>query len=89
MAKHEVFAVNIMASPGAGKTSVVLQTIRALKGKPESVSLKGISPLALMRKPSPKKASRGANQYRRRMPSGVISNTEALNNLPLPDIDCC
>ena len=33
MAKHEVFAVNIMASPGAGKTSVVLQTIRALKNK--------------------------------------------------------
>ena len=33
LAKHKVFAVNIMASPGAGKTSVVLQTIRALKGK--------------------------------------------------------
>jgi hydrogenase nickel incorporation protein HypB len=30
---NKVFAVNIMASPGAGKTSVVLQTIRALKGK--------------------------------------------------------
>ena len=30
---HKVFAVNVMASPGAGKTSVVVQTIRALKGK--------------------------------------------------------
>jgi hydrogenase nickel incorporation protein HypB len=30
---HKVFAVNIMASPGAGKTSVVLQTIKALKSK--------------------------------------------------------
>ncbi len=30
---NKVFAVNIMASPGAGKTSVVLQTIRALKDK--------------------------------------------------------
>ncbi len=28
---HKIFAVNIMASPGAGKTSVVLQTIRALQ----------------------------------------------------------
>jgi hydrogenase nickel incorporation protein HypB len=28
--KNKVFAVNIMASPGAGKTSLVLQTIRAL-----------------------------------------------------------
>lgn len=30
---HKVFAVNIMASPGAGKTSLVLQTIRALRGR--------------------------------------------------------
>jgi len=28
--KNKVFSVNIMASPGAGKTSLVLQTIRAL-----------------------------------------------------------
>ena len=28
-----VFAVNIMASPGAGKTSLILATIKALKGK--------------------------------------------------------
>ena len=31
--KNKVFAVNVMASPGAGKTSFVLQTIKALKGK--------------------------------------------------------
>ncbi len=28
-----VFAVNLMASPGAGKTSLVLETIKGLKGK--------------------------------------------------------
>lgn len=28
-----VFAINIMASPGAGKTSVILQTIKALSGR--------------------------------------------------------
>ncbi len=28
-----IFAVNLMASPGAGKTSLVLATIKALKGK--------------------------------------------------------
>ncbi len=27
---HRIFAVNLMASPGAGKTSLILQTIRAL-----------------------------------------------------------
>lgn len=31
--RNGVFALNIMASPGAGKTSLVLQTIAALKGK--------------------------------------------------------
>jgi hydrogenase nickel incorporation protein HypB len=30
---NQVFGINIMASPGAGKTSVILQTIRALTGK--------------------------------------------------------
>jgi hydrogenase nickel incorporation protein HypB len=29
--KNKIFAVNIMASPGAGKTSLVLQTIKALR----------------------------------------------------------
>ena len=30
---NNVFAVNLMSSPGAGKTSLILQTIKALKGK--------------------------------------------------------
>ena len=30
---NKVFAVNLMSSPGAGKTSLILQTIKALKGK--------------------------------------------------------
>lgn len=29
----EVFSINLMASPGAGKTSLILQTIKALSGK--------------------------------------------------------
>ncbi|MCX6011597.1 MAG: hydrogenase nickel incorporation protein HypB [Chloroflexi bacterium] len=31
--RHKVFVVNVMASPGAGKTSLILETIRRLKGK--------------------------------------------------------
>jgi hydrogenase nickel incorporation protein HypB len=31
--KNKVFVVNVMASPGAGKTSLILETIRRLKGK--------------------------------------------------------
>ncbi|MBA7658196.1 Hydrogenase maturation factor HypB [subsurface metagenome] len=30
---HNVFVVNVMASPGAGKTSLILETITRLKGK--------------------------------------------------------
>ncbi len=31
--KHKVFCINIMSSPGAGKTSLILQTMTMLKGK--------------------------------------------------------
>jgi len=30
--KHKVFAINIMSAPGAGKTSLILQTLTRLKG---------------------------------------------------------
>jgi len=31
--RHNVFVVNVMASPGAGKTNLILETIKTLKGK--------------------------------------------------------
>ncbi len=31
--KHEVFVINIMSAPGAGKTSLILQTLRRLKDR--------------------------------------------------------
>lgn len=31
--RNQVFVVNVMASPGAGKTSVIMETIKRLKGK--------------------------------------------------------
>jgi len=33
--RNKVFVVNVMASPGAGKTSLILETIKRLKGKVE------------------------------------------------------
>ena len=30
---HKIFAINLMSAPGAGKTSLILQTIRKLEGK--------------------------------------------------------
>jgi len=31
--KHKVFAINIMSAPGAGKTSLILQTLKRLKSR--------------------------------------------------------
>jgi hydrogenase nickel incorporation protein HypB len=33
LGKHKVFAINIMSAPGAGKTSLILQTLTRLKGR--------------------------------------------------------
>jgi hydrogenase nickel incorporation protein HypB len=38
---HKVFVVNVMASPGAGKTSLILETIRRLKGRVEIGVIEG------------------------------------------------
>jgi hydrogenase nickel incorporation protein HypB len=86
--KNKVFAVNVMASPGAGKTSVVLQTIKALKGKvkigviegdiassidAETVAKQGVSVVQI---------NTGGECHLE-----AIQVQNALNNLPLADID--
>ncbi|MDA8168785.1 MAG: hydrogenase nickel incorporation protein HypB [Nitrospiraceae bacterium] len=39
--KHNVFVVNIMSSPGAGKTTLIEKTIRALNGKIKAGVIEG------------------------------------------------
>ena len=85
---NKVFAVNIMASPGAGKTSVVLQTISALKDKvrigviegdisssidAETVAKEGVPVVQI---------NTGGECHLE-----AIQVQNALNNLPLADID--
>ena len=38
---HRVHAINIMASPGAGKTTLILSTIEALRGKRSVAVIEG------------------------------------------------
>jgi hydrogenase nickel incorporation protein HypB len=86
--KNKVFCVNIMASPGAGKTSLVLQTIRVLKGNvrigviegdisssidAETVAEEGVPVVQI---------NTGGECH---LEAVQIQN--ALNNLPLKDID--
>ena len=39
--KHGILAINVMSSPGAGKTSLILQTIKKLKGKNRIAVIEG------------------------------------------------
>jgi len=54
--KHKVFAVNIMSSPGAGKTSLILQTMAKLKNKLKIAVVEGDVCL-LYTSPSPRDAT--------------------------------
>ena len=39
--KHHILMINIMSSPGAGKTSLIMQTISRLKGKARMAVIEG------------------------------------------------
>ena len=86
--KNGIFVLNVMASPGAGKTSLILETIRRLKGKvrigviegdvsssvdAEAVGKEGVAVIQI---------NTGGGCH---LDANMIGN--ALNNLPLADID--
>jgi hydrogenase nickel incorporation protein HypB len=86
--KNNVFAINMMASPGAGKTSLILETIKRLKGKirvgviegdisssvdAEAVGKEGVPVIQI---------NTGGSCH---LDANMVAS--ALNNLPLADID--
>ena len=86
--KNGIFVLNVMASPGAGKTSLILETIRRLKGKvrigviegdvsssvdAEAVGKEGVAVIQI---------NTGGGCH---LDANMIGN--ALANLPLADID--
>jgi hydrogenase nickel incorporation protein HypB len=86
--QNGVFALNLMSSPGAGKTSLILETIRQLKGKvrigviegdvsssvdAEAVSKEGVAVIQI---------NTGGGCH---LDANMISN--ALSSLPLAEID--
>ena len=88
MASHKVFAVNVMASPGAGKTSVVLQTIKALKSEVKIGVIEGDIASSIDAETVAKEGvpvvqiNTGGECH---LEAFQIQN--ALNNMPLADID--
>jgi len=83
-----VFAVNLMASPGAGKTSLVLETIKGIEGKASVAVIEGDISSSI-------DAERIAQEHvpvvqintggECHLDAAMVHN--ALDNLPLADID--
>jgi len=86
--EHGVFSVNLMASPGAGKTSLVLQTIRAVAGKTRVGVIEGdvsssLDSELIAREDVPViQINTGGECH---LDASMVRN--ALENLPLADID--
>jgi len=86
--RNNVFAVNIMASPGAGKTSLILETVRRLKGKTKIGVIEGDISSSLDAEAIGKEGvpvvqiNTGGECH---LDANMTNN--ALNNLPLQDIE--
>lgn len=89
--EHGVFAINIMASPGAGKTSLILQTIARLKGKLRIGVIEGDVASTLDAEKVKNEAVGVVQINTRNMPEScsLIASVldPALKKLPLEDID--
>ena len=83
-----VFAMNLMSSPGAGKTSLILETIRRLKGKTRIGVIEGDVASSL---DADKVHQEGVPVIQINIPGGCHLDANmiesALNNLPLQDIE--
>jgi len=86
--KHNILAVNVMSSPGAGKTSLILQTISGLKKKARIGVIEGDVASTL---DANKVHELGVPVIQINIPGGCHLDANmmenALNNLPLEDID--
>lgn len=89
--KHKVFAINIMASPGAGKTSLILQTIAKLKNKLNIAVIEGDVASTLDAEKVKNEAMEVVQINTRNMPESctliAAMIDEALKDLALEDID--
>jgi hydrogenase nickel incorporation protein HypB len=89
--EHAVFAINIMSSPGAGKTSLILQTIAELKSKLNIAVIEGDVASTLDAEKVRNEVKAVVQITTRNMPenctliAGMLDH--ALKRLPLEDID--
>ena len=91
MAKHKVFALNIMSAPGAGKTSLILQTLTRLKSSLNIAVIEGDVASTVDAEKVQNQATAVVQINTRNMPEScsliAAMIEQALKDLPLNDTD--
>ena len=89
--KHKVFVVNIMSAPGAGKTSLILETLARLKGRLNVAVIEGDVASTVDAEKVQSKAKAVIQINTRNMPEScslmAVMIESALKDMPLNDID--
>jgi hydrogenase nickel incorporation protein HypB len=89
--KHKVFVINIMSAPGAGKTSLILQTLRRLKDKLNVGVVEGDVASTVDAEKVQNEAKAVVQINTRNMPEScslmAVMIESALKDMPLDDID--
>jgi len=89
--KHKVFALNIMSAPGAGKTSLILQTLTMLKGKLNVAVIEGDVASTVDAEKVQSEATAVVQINTRNMPEScslmAAMIESALEDMPLDNID--
>jgi hydrogenase nickel incorporation protein HypB len=89
--KHKVFVINIMSAPGAGKTSLILQTLAKLKGRLSVAVIEGDVASTVDAEKVQSAAKTVVQINTRNMPEScslmAAMIESALKDMPLDDID--
>jgi hydrogenase nickel incorporation protein HypB len=89
--KHKVFVINIMSAPGAGKTSLVLQTLRRLKDRLNIAVIEGDVASTVDAEKVENEAKAVVQINTRNMPEScslmAVMIESALNGMTLDNID--
>jgi len=89
--KHKVFVINIMSAPGAGKTSLILQTLTRLKGRLNIAVIEGDVASTVDAERVQSKAKAVVQINTGKMPEScslmAVMIESALKDMPLNDID--
>jgi hydrogenase nickel incorporation protein HypB len=89
--RHKVFVINIMSAPGAGKTSLILETLTRLKGKLRIAVIEGDVASTVDAEKVQSKAKAVVQINTGKMPEScslmAAMIESALKDMPLDDID--